>query len=93
MEEVSMKPVLIVHCKGTNELENLLSQLEELGYAWNGDRLSLNKLINSAGNYIHIYNNDFGKVIRYSNSCLSQQYIEFSSLKNKFIIEFKNILA
>ena len=87
------EPVLIMHCKGLKELDELFKQLDELGYAWNGDRVKLNRLHSCSGNYIHIYNGEFGKVIRYSAICPSQQYIEFSSLKDKLSIEFKNIFS
>lgn len=76
-----MTPKIIVHCKGKEELKVLLKNLEDAGYKWNGDGVKATSLSGVAGNYIHVYNNEYGKVIRYSNVCPEQQFVEFETIK------------
>lgn len=76
-----MIPRVIVHCRG-DEAKVLLSILEDLGYKWNGDGVNPTELKATIGNYIYIYDNEFGKVLRYSNSCPTDSYIEFSTCDN-----------
>lgn len=77
-----MIPKVIIHCKGKEELDSLLKILEDIGYAWNGDGIKATKISKVAGNYIHVYDNEYGKVIRYSSVCPDQQFLEFESIKD-----------
>lgn len=71
-----MKERLIIHCKNT-DIRKVLVMLEELGYKWNGDNAKPTSLEKIVGNYIYVYDNEYGKLLRYSNSCPSSKYIEF----------------
>lgn len=76
-----MQPKLVVHCENKAEVKELLGSLERLNFKWNGDGLHPTKIKANVGNYIHIYCNEFGNVLRYSSKC-DKAYKEFSSIKD-----------
>ena len=75
-----MNAKIIVHCKGNN-MKELLSMLEDLGYKWNGDNAKPTSLENIVGNYVYIFDNEYGKVLQYGTNCPNCDYIEFSNIE------------
>ena len=78
-----MEPYVIIHCKSQFEFDNLMALLEIEGYHWNGDGSKPRSIQFNVGNYIHLYNNEYGKLIRYSTDCPRGDYVEYSMITNK----------
>lgn len=80
-----MEPKIIVHCKGDKEVNELLKYLESAGYKWNGDGIKPTEIKANVGNYIYIYDNEYGKVLRYSNVCPEQQFVEYGDVRDDML--------
>ena len=77
-----MKPFIVIHCKTEEEKTELLSILEKHQFRWNGDNLPATELMTKSGSYIYLYKGEFGRVLRYADSCDDICFADFAYIKD-----------
>ena len=83
-----MNPFLVIYCKTKEEKVELLELVEQYGYKWNGDGAAPTSLKETAGMFIYLYKNEFGRVLRYASSCNYVVFVDYDYIK----IELPNML-